>query len=451
MSIKFKLISSVVLLALALLVTTAVAFSGLAALAERTRTIVVDRVGPMAQLKTVADMYAVNIVDTAHKIRSGALTWDEGGKGIQTALQTIDAQWKSYEATYLTDEEKLLAANFVDARAKSTAGVNELLDIVGKKDQAALDGFVSKKLYPTIDPIAGPVSALIALQLSVAQQEFDASLAEKQSLSLWMGIIAALSIVIVGVSIRIVIGGVAGPLKRIQDCMHRLAAGELNLSIFGAERKDEIGAMSAAVEIFRKAAVSNKRLEDEARDNRLKAEAERIATQEKAEADAAERLRIATSGLAGGLRRLAAGDLSFELTEAFAPDFEALRHDFNASVRQLGETLTAIAAGTQSIDSGTSEISQGASDLSRRSERQAASLEETAAALDQITANVSSASKKADEARHVAAEANASATKSGQIVASAVDAMRRIEQSSSQIRTSSASSTRSPSRPICWH
>ena len=31
-------------------------------------------------------------------------------------------------------------------------------------------------------------------------------------------------------------------------------------------------------------------------------------------------------------QRLAGGDLAFQLNEAFAPDFEALRHDFNRSV-----------------------------------------------------------------------------------------------------------------------
>lgn len=72
-------------------------------------------------------------------------------------------------------------------------------------------------------------------------------------------------------------------------------------------------------------------------------------------------------------------------------------------------------------------------DLSKRTEQQAASLEETAAALDQITTNVFNSSKRTEEARHVAIEANKSARKSGEVVANAVNAMQRIEQSSSQI------------------
>jgi len=81
-------------------------------MSERTRTIVEDRVLPMDQLKKIADMYAVNIVDTTHKVRAGALTWEEGDKSIRDALDMIDEQWTAYMATYLTDEEKALAKKF---------------------------------------------------------------------------------------------------------------------------------------------------------------------------------------------------------------------------------------------------------------------------------------------------------------------------------------------------
>jgi methyl-accepting chemotaxis protein len=85
------------------------------------------------------------------------------------------------------------------------------------------------------------------------------------------------------------------------------------------------------------------------------------------------------------------------------------------------------------MDDGTREISSGANDLSRRTEQQAASLEETAAALDQITVNVANSSKRTEEARAVATQANQGAAKSAEVVSHAEEAMERIEQSSQQI------------------
>ncbi|MEC9463592.1 MAG: methyl-accepting chemotaxis protein, partial [Pseudomonadota bacterium] len=148
--------------------------------------------------------------------------------------------------------------------------------------------------------------------------------------------------------------------------------------------------------------------------------------------DVTERV-TAVDTIGDALGRLAKGDVSFNIDQAFAPDFESLRTNLNEAVSQLATTLGAVAQSTDLIDSGSREISSSAEDLSKRTEQQAASLEETAAALDVITFIVNNASKRAEEARHATQAADTSATRSGQIVAEAVGAMARIEQSSNQI------------------
>jgi methyl-accepting chemotaxis protein len=240
----------------------------------------------------------------------------------------------------------------------------------------------------------------------------------------------ALMLAVVGyVTFKRIIGG----MYRLSHSMGPVADGQLDTQIDLARNDDEIGDMGKALEVFRQGAIANRRLEQEAEEARKRADVERVAMQEKAEADATERLRIATSGLAAGLKRLASGDLAFQLNEAFAQDFEALRQDFNQSVAQLGTTLSEISGSISNLDTGTREIAAGTDDLSKRTEQQAASLEETAAALDQITTNVGNSSKRVEEARSVAIQANQSARQSGEVVANAVDAMGKIEQSSNQI------------------
>lgn len=240
----------------------------------------------------------------------------------------------------------------------------------------------------------------------------------------------ALMLVTVGfVTFKRIIGG----MYRLGTSMGLVAEGQLDAQIELARNSDEIGDMGKALEVFRQGAITNRRLEQDAAESRKRAEFERIAMQEKAEADATERLRVATSGLAAGLKRLASGDLAFQLNNAFAQDFEALRHDFNQSVAQLGTTLVQISGSISTLDTGTREIAVGTDDLSKRTEQQAASLEETAAALDEITVNVANSSKRTEEAKAVASRANHSAAESAQVVSHAEEAMRKIEESSQQI------------------
>lgn len=222
------------------------------------------------------------------------------------------------------------------------------------------------------------------------------------------------------------------PLRSINDVMLKLAGGQNQIEVPGRDRKDEIGNMAQAVEVFRQTAINKIESDKQASEARAAADADRASNAEAARIRAAE-MEAATTGLAEGLRNLAQGNLTFELSRPFAADFEGLRNDFNTAAAQLRETLASVAEATRAIDGGSRELSSSANDLSKRTEQQAAALEETAAALDQITANVTNASKRTEEARSVAIQANKSAQQSGEVVANAVNAMQRIETSSSQI------------------
>ena len=243
------------------------------------------------------------------------------------------------------------------------------------------------------------------------------------------GIIAAVVAVVMGFALT---RSLAVPLTGMTTAMRRLANGDTSIDVPAIGRGDELGSMAEAVEVFRKNAIAAEALEADATRQRALTETERL---KRAEEDKirAEAMAQATQSLAEGLAELARGNLTVRLTSPFAQEFEQLRDDFNRAVLQLSETLTAVAHATNVIDDESREISGSTNDLSRRTEQQAASLEETAAALDEITVNVKNASSRVEEAREAAADAAHSAENSGSVVASAVDAMGRIENSSQQI------------------
>ncbi|OLP44477.1 methyl-accepting chemotaxis protein [Rhizobium oryziradicis] len=226
---------------------------------------------------------------------------------------------------------------------------------------------------------------------------------------------------------------VSSIIHSIQNRMKALADGDVNAAIPCVERSDEIGDMARSVEIFRQAAIRNHELEAQAEASRRRSEEERIEVQRRAEADAEERLNKATGSLATGLQRLASGDLLCEINEQFAPQFEALRHDFNSSVVQLRSAILAVGESASAVRGGSGEISHASNDLAKRTEVQAASLEETAAALEEITSNVKSTTSRTGEARDLVRDARDRADKSGVVVSNAVNAMGRIEDASKQI------------------
>jgi hypothetical protein len=67
--------------------------------------------GPAVHVNySVADLYAVNIVNTAQKVRNGNLAWAAGAKSIDEAQKSLRENWKAYSAAYIDENEKALAA-----------------------------------------------------------------------------------------------------------------------------------------------------------------------------------------------------------------------------------------------------------------------------------------------------------------------------------------------------
>jgi methyl-accepting chemotaxis protein len=212
--------------------------------------------------------------------------------------------------------------------------------------------------------------------------------------------------------------------------MEALAAGDLDSPIRFKHHRDCVGRIATAMETFRAAAIAKQRAETDAARARQAAEAAR----EKAERDAADHLqRSLVDAIAGGLERLAGGDLVFRLTTPLDASYEKLRTDFNHAMERLQQTMTAVLASTHGVRAGASEIAQASEDLSRRTEQQAASLEQTAAALGEITATVRRSAENTKSARDLVAAAKANADQSGAVVRETVSAMGGIETSSRQI------------------
>jgi methyl-accepting chemotaxis protein len=226
---------------------------------------------------------------------------------------------------------------------------------------------------------------------------------------------------------------IARPLVRLGDTMRVLSQGDLAVEIEGQGRRDEIGAMSRAVLVFKEAAIENARLEAEAAEGRAHAEGER-ARNEQAQREAIEQERaVVANSVGAALSKLAAKDLTYRMPADIPEAYRRLQADFNEAIEQLEMVMTNVTGSTNAIYSGTQELSAASDNMARRTEQQAASLEETAAALEEITTTVKKSAEGAAHARQVVVTADEDAKKSAQVVRQAVVAMDAIAKSSQQI------------------
>jgi methyl-accepting chemotaxis protein len=245
--------------------------------------------------------------------------------------------------------------------------------------------------------------------------------------ALFLGLLA-----VTGTVVWFVVLSITRPIGQLVGTMATLAKGQSDIEVPGTDRGDEIGHMARTVLVFRDAAVEKERLEAESADAQKAAEVERQRN-EAARAAAAAQVKHVVDALGEGLEHLAEGALNYRITEEFADEYKKVQSDFNAAIGQLQETIGSIVTSTREVSNAAGEISSSTTDLSQRTEEQAASLEETSAAMEQISATVKQNAENAQQANQFATGTREVADRGGKVVAEAVEAMSRIEESSRKI------------------
>jgi len=326
--------------------------------------------------------------------------------------QTKFAQLQSDVAQATIEEERLIALSRDPATAEE-ARAN--LATLGRLTKVRAD----------VKAIITPQEVLMAKR-GAAQ---DAAIASA-SLSLMIG--GSLTVLLaIGLG-WLLHRSIADPVASMTAAMGRLSSGDTSVVIPAIGRRDEVGRMAGALEIFKTNAIEKAALERTTEAGREAIETERRNT-EVLTASRAQELARVVEALGDGLVKLSSGDLTYRIDAAFADDYVKLKVDFNLAINTLQDTITTILERADGLRASGTEITQASGDLSKRTEQQAASLEETAAALDEITATVRKTADGAVEARNIVAQAKADAEASGQVVQGAVLAMTRIEDSSRKI------------------
>ncbi|MCV9962489.1 methyl-accepting chemotaxis protein [Pararhizobium sp. BT-229] len=342
--------------------------------------------------------------------------------------------------TFRTETARL--SQEVSPQAANEQGNNELNRANRKAFQGEIDAIVETD-RAALEAIQADVSAIEQQMILIVL------------LTAGFGLVAG-----IGTAFYIGTKELSQPILKLTDTMKHLADGDLDAEVPFAGRKDEIGEMAGAVEVFKRNGLAVRELN-----------AQETALREKS-ADLQSSIAVVVAAAAAGdftrridkdygnadLNRFAAsvnelvgsvdsginetrrviaslsgGDLTQNMKGAFHGAFAELQQNVNDTLSTLQNTLREIRMTTDSINGNSSELRSAADDLSKRTEQQAAALEETSAALEEITVAVRHSTDRAQEATVMVTEAKQSAAQSGEVVRNAVEAMGRIEQASSEI------------------
>ncbi len=249
LTIKSRLIVTIVFLAVILIVIGAKGNYALSGVNDALKTVYEDRVVPLQQLKVISDHYAVSVIDAVNKANAGLTSGQDALELVETAAKEIDVEWQKYMSTTLTPEEQALAQQAQALFKPANQHVAELVLFL-KQHPGDLQGQLTAfdgPLYAAIDPIGSKIGELIHLQLTVAKTEYASAqqtyiLVRNTSLAL-----IGVGLVLAAISGFLLIRAISVPLNRAVHIAKNIAVGNLD-NVITVERQDEAGQLMLAMQ-----------------------------------------------------------------------------------------------------------------------------------------------------------------------------------------------------------
>jgi methyl-accepting chemotaxis protein len=193
---------------------------------------------------------------------------------------------------------------------------------------------------------------------------------------------------------------VARPVMRMTDAMRRLAAGDTGIAIPGVGRRDEVGAMADAVDVFKRAALDNARRAEQAQADEA-ARAERVSRLESLMRGFEGRITDVVTALDGSAARMqtasdrlsASADTTSRESVAVADAFALASGNVGAVAAAAGELTVSIGEIARQVEQATAVADRAVAETDH-SIALIADLAQSIGRIDEVTALITAITKQ---------------------------------------------------------
>jgi signal transduction histidine kinase/CheY-like chemotaxis protein len=185
---------------------------------------------PIGELKSISDRYAIDVVDTVHKVCSRHLSPEAGGVLVARARKASQESWQAVTPGSASANDALLRAS-ERLLEKADHAAERAQELMFRADLEGLESFRSKEMYGEIEPLTASLQALIFTEM----ERSDALMADtvsrlsafRSSAAIALSVVCVLSLLLALWLPR----RFAASLSKIEGVVRRVAAGDFTQKV----------------------------------------------------------------------------------------------------------------------------------------------------------------------------------------------------------------------------
>ncbi|OJX65802.1 methyl-accepting chemotaxis protein [Magnetospirillum sp. 64-120] len=308
-------------------------------------------------------------------------------KDLDEAAQTLASKRKVYEALISSDEERALYQTFSKQFDQYWEIHKRLIKLSRANSNEEARLLLRDESLPLFNALNGTLNKAAAMNADGAARSRDlVNQASSTTKLMAMAVFAVVTVLIVGAGL-LLRAGIATPIVAMTAAMERLANGDKQAEIPARGRKDEVGAMAGAVQVFK--------------DNMIRAD--QLAAEQ--QAAQAEQLRRG------------------QAVERLTRDFDA---SVNSALGVVAGAATEMEATAQSMTGNAQQTNSQATVVAAATEQASASVQTVASAAEELSASIAEIGRQVEKSSATSRAAAEEAVRTNQTVQALADTSARI-------------------------
>ncbi len=172
--------------------------------------------------------------------------------------------WARYRQENLSPEARVQADRIaVGWEAYMTLDASLRGMLAARQDPEVIFAFYAGEMRRAYADWRDILVQLIDLQMREGDRSFRAGEAAYRSARAWIYGAIGFAVVLAGVAALFMVASISRPIRGLTGLMNRLATGDLTVTVAGTERRDEVGDMAQAVQVFKDGLIERDRLQAE--------------------------------------------------------------------------------------------------------------------------------------------------------------------------------------------
>ncbi len=306
---------------------------------------------------------------------------------MKNAATNRDAAWADYQSRVTAGEERQLAESYAAAWLVYRQDVDAILALARAGDKEKATSLFLGQQQDDFRKVRAVLDKDLAIDTKGGNAAADRGVQVYAAARLWIIGVLLVSALLCLAAGWMIVGSVSAPILAISEIMGKLAQKDLAVAVKGVERKDEVGKIAKAVEVFKRNMI----------------EADRLAAAQEADRAVKEKRAAALE----------------TLTRSFEEKIGRL-------VGMLSSAATEMQATSQSMSSMAGDTSERSVAVVRAAEEASTNVQTVAGAAEELSSSIGEITRQVAQSAKIAGKAVADAKRTDATVQALASGAQKI-------------------------